>query len=134
MALNLGILFFFKYYGFAADSVKGLFALAHVELELPAFDVLLPVGISFYTFQAIGYLADVRRGEVAAERNFCPRCSRWRAGSGWRTPDSSSYRNNSWPPAATDASPHQLCQLHGTDLRPGRNRGGALSGLQPPLR
>ena len=70
VALNLGILFFFKYYGFAADSVKGLFALAHVELELPAFDVLLPVGISFYTFQAIGYLADVRRGEVAAERNF----------------------------------------------------------------
>ena len=70
VALNLGILFFFKYYGFAAESVRGLFALGHISLELPAFDVLLPVGISFYTFQAIGYLVDVWRGEVAAERNF----------------------------------------------------------------
>lgn len=70
VALNLGILFFFKYYEFAAESVRGLFALGHISLELPAFDVLLPVGISFYTFQAIGYLVDVWRGEVAAERNF----------------------------------------------------------------
>lgn len=70
VALNLGILFFFKYYGFAADSVEKLFSLGNISLELPAFDVLLPVGISFYTFQAIGYLVDVWRGETRAEKNF----------------------------------------------------------------
>lgn len=70
IALNLGILFFFKYYTFAAESVEKTFMLFGVSVRAPAFDVLLPVGISFYTFQALGYVIDVRRGEIPAERNF----------------------------------------------------------------
>lgn len=70
VAVNLGILFLFKYFDFAAESMEKLFALFHVSLQVPDLDVLLPVGISFYIFQALGYLFDVRRGEVRAERNF----------------------------------------------------------------
>ena len=70
IAVNLGILFLFKYYVFAAASVEKAFGLFHISLRMPAFDVLLPVGISFYTFQALGYVLDVWRGEIPAERNF----------------------------------------------------------------
>ena len=68
--LNLGILFFFKYYVFAADSIGKLCGFLGISIQMPVFDVLLPVGISFYTFQALGYLFDVHRGEIPAERNF----------------------------------------------------------------
>lgn len=67
---NLAILFFFKYFDFAADTVVRLCALAQIEVQRPAFDVVLPVGISFYTFQALGYTVDVYRGEIYAEKNF----------------------------------------------------------------
>lgn len=70
VVLNLGILFFFKYYTFATGSIEKIFALFHVAVELPTLDVLLPVGISFYTFQAMGYVFDVFRGEIPAEKNF----------------------------------------------------------------
>lgn len=69
-ALNLGILFFFKYYAFAAGSMEKILSLFHISVQFPAFDVLLPVGISFYTFQALGYVIDVFRGEIQAEKNF----------------------------------------------------------------
>lgn len=67
---NLAILFFFKYWGFFWDNVEGTLGLAGIGLRRPAFDVMLPVGISFYTFQALSYTMDVYRGEVPAERNF----------------------------------------------------------------
>lgn len=67
LVINLGILFFFKYFHFAMDNLAVLLALAHVSFQQPAFDVLLPVGISFYTFQALGYMIDVYRGDIAAE-------------------------------------------------------------------
>ena len=67
LIINLGILFFFKYYGFFASTIRRLFP--HT-LALPVFNVLLPVGISFYTFQALGYSIDVFYGRVRAERNF----------------------------------------------------------------
>ena len=67
---NLAILFFFMYFDFAADTVVRLCALAQIEVQRPAFDVVLPVGISFYTFQALGYTVDVYRGEIYAEKNF----------------------------------------------------------------
>ena len=67
---NLSILFFFKYYGFAADTATRLFGLAGISVQIPALDVVLPVGISFYTFQALSYTVDVYRKDIYAERNF----------------------------------------------------------------
>ena len=69
LAANLGILFFFKYYNFFAQSANGLLA-ARGFPAVPLLGVLLPVGISFYTFQAIGYTVDVYRGSVSAEQRF----------------------------------------------------------------
>jgi D-alanyl-lipoteichoic acid acyltransferase DltB (MBOAT superfamily) len=70
LVLNLAVLFFFKYYNFFAGTVNALFSGPGSRQGLPALNVLLPVGISFYTFQALGYSIDVYRGTVAAERNF----------------------------------------------------------------
>lgn len=66
---NLGILFFFKYFDFAINNLNRI--LSHMGLELinNPFDIVLPVGISFYTFQALSYTMDVYRGEIAAEKN-----------------------------------------------------------------
>lgn len=66
---NLSILFFFKYFDFAIENINAVLAAFHVELLHPQFDILLPVGISFYTFQALSYTMDVYREEVAAEKN-----------------------------------------------------------------
>lgn len=67
---NLGILFFFKYMGFASEILKEVANLIHLRFSIRKFDVLLPVGISFYTFQALSYTADVYRDEIHAEKNF----------------------------------------------------------------
>lgn len=67
---NLSILFFFKYFDFAAQTAVKLLAAAGIEAQPPVFDVILPVGISFYTFQALGYTVDVYRKDIYAERNF----------------------------------------------------------------
>lgn len=67
---NLAILFFFKYFNFAADTAVRLLGLAGISVEIQAFDVILPVGISFYTFQALSYTVDVYRKDIYAERNF----------------------------------------------------------------
>ncbi len=69
-AVNLAILFFFKYFNFASGLLNRAFSFFGLGLESPLLDVLLPVGISFYTFQALGYTVDVYRRDVAAERNF----------------------------------------------------------------
>ncbi len=69
-AANLGILFFFKYFNFVSGLIARGLALAGWQFTAPALDLLLPVGISFYTFQALGYTVDVYREDVAAERNF----------------------------------------------------------------
>ena len=68
--VNLAILFVFKYYGFTVNFLNKILGLVGVSLNLPLINVLLPVGISFYTFQALGYIVDVYRGEIKAERNF----------------------------------------------------------------
>lgn len=67
---NLGILVFFKYFDFFLDNLNAALSCVGVAVLAKPFDVLLPVGISFYTFQALGYTADIYRGEIAAERNF----------------------------------------------------------------
>lgn len=68
--LNLGILAFFKYAQFLVDSVFSFLGAFGVTLAAPEFSVLLPVGISFYTFQALSYTIDVYRGDIEHERNF----------------------------------------------------------------
>lgn len=68
--INLGILFFFKYFNFAVGILSAVFAKAHIMLNIPQFDVLLPVGISFYSFQALSYTMDVYRGDIYAEKDF----------------------------------------------------------------
>lgn len=68
--LNLAILFYFKYCNFALHMLQQIFLLIHIELNIPDFDIILPVGISFYTFQALSYTMDVYRNEIYAERNF----------------------------------------------------------------
>ncbi len=67
---NLGVLAFFKYGGFAAQAAEDLAALAGASLRVPAMQLVLPMGISFYTFQTLSYTIDVYRGELAPVRNF----------------------------------------------------------------
>ena len=68
--LNLGILAYFKYANFGIETLQNLFSLANIRLNIPAVDVVLPVGISFFTFQALSYTIDVYRGDIYAEKNF----------------------------------------------------------------
>ncbi|MCB1095041.1 MAG: MBOAT family protein [Verrucomicrobiae bacterium] len=67
---NLGMLFGFKYFNFFNESARALFDQFNVFYDVPAFDVLLPVGISFYTFQTLSYTIDVYRGKHEAESHF----------------------------------------------------------------
>ncbi len=66
---NLSILFFFKYFNFALDNLNLLLGTLGITAMNPSFDVVLPVGISFYTFQALSYTVDVYRNDVEVERN-----------------------------------------------------------------
>ncbi|TXE12999.1 MBOAT family protein [Seonamhaeicola algicola] len=68
--INLGILFFFKYFNFINESFTSVFNYFGMNWWIPNFDVLLPVGISFYTFQALSYTMDVYREDIKAEHNF----------------------------------------------------------------
>lgn len=68
--LNLSILFFFKYMNWGMENIGQLLRAIHITINVPMFDVLLPVGISFYTFQALGYTVDVYRDDIRAEKNF----------------------------------------------------------------
>ncbi len=70
LGVNFGILFLFKYFNFAAENLNALLAPSGLAMSLPSLPLLLPMGISFYTFQAVGYSLDVYRGETAAERSF----------------------------------------------------------------
>lgn len=67
--LNLGVLFFFKYFDFALLNLNRVLSILHIEAVDDPFNFLLPVGISFYTFQALGYMIDVYRGDCKAIRN-----------------------------------------------------------------
>lgn len=70
LVLNFAILFMFKYFNFIGDSISAVLSACGIAWHVPNLDVLLPVGISFYTFQAVGYSVDVYRGTIKAERNF----------------------------------------------------------------
>lgn len=70
LTTNLGLLFFFKYANFFSTSARLLLQQANIFYDFPLFDILLPVGISFYTFQTLSYTIDVYRGEKTPEHNF----------------------------------------------------------------
>lgn len=67
---NLSILFFFKYFDFAVTNLNQILTKLDMKIVEPAFDVVLPVGISFYTFQALSYTMDVYRGDIKAQKNL----------------------------------------------------------------
>ena len=70
VCMNLGLLFFFKYWDFFAEIANGLFIALSIPWQVPALDLILPVGISFYTFQTMSYTIDVYRGDAPAEKNI----------------------------------------------------------------
>jgi len=70
VVLNLGVLFFFKYYNFAAGGVVDFLGLIGWKLDWVDANILLPVGISFFTFEALSYTIDVYRGHIRAEREW----------------------------------------------------------------
>jgi D-alanyl-lipoteichoic acid acyltransferase DltB (MBOAT superfamily) len=70
LTANLGILFFYKYFNFFSQSANDIFKAWNILYSAPIFDVLLPVGISFYTFQALSYMIDVYNNRVQAERHL----------------------------------------------------------------
>lgn len=66
---NFGILGFLKYFNFAAQSLAGLFGLFGIKITSISLNLLLPLGISFYTFQAMGYLIDIYYEKIEAQKN-----------------------------------------------------------------
>lgn len=66
VVLNLALLGYFKYYQFAAELLAGLFS----HEVLPVKTIVLPIGISFYTFQAMSYVIDLYRGKTGVQRSF----------------------------------------------------------------
>ena len=65
VALNLGVLGWFKYYGFFVTSVVNFLGVFHLNADLPLLRIVLPVGISFLTFRVLSYVIDVYRGKLA---------------------------------------------------------------------
>ncbi len=65
LAVNLGLLFYFKYFNFVLNGINAVF-----DADIPFLETILPIGISFYTFQAISYIIDVYRGTTKAQKNF----------------------------------------------------------------
>ena len=67
---NVGVLAFFKYYNFASANLRAIWAVLGWPYDAPILSMLLPVGLSFHTFQAMSYMIEVYRGRQTAERHF----------------------------------------------------------------
>ncbi|MEE2953717.1 MAG: MBOAT family O-acyltransferase [Bacteroidota bacterium] len=67
---NLGLLLGFKYFNFASENIRLIFNQFNIFYETPLFNLLLPVGISFYTFQTLSYTIDVYNGKTPAEKHL----------------------------------------------------------------
>lgn len=67
---NLSVLFYYKYFDFTLEMIIKIGSAFDICLNAPVFDIILPVGISFYTFQALSYTMDVYRNDIYAEKNF----------------------------------------------------------------
>lgn len=70
LVVNFGILAFLKYYNFFAGSLKDVMGMFGIGFSAPTLKLFLPLGISFYTFQSMGYIVDVYREKVAPEKNI----------------------------------------------------------------
>ncbi|MDB5083475.1 MAG: putative rane protein involved in D-alanine export [Bacilli bacterium] len=70
IAANIGTLFIFKYFNFFNDNLAQLARWLHWNYSLANLSLILPIGLSFHTFQSLGYLIDVNRGAQKAERHF----------------------------------------------------------------
>lgn len=69
-SINIGILAVFKYLNFFDEIYTGILSSLGITVSQMKFDLLLPIGISFYTFQALSYTVDVYRGDIKPERHF----------------------------------------------------------------
>ena len=70
ITVDLALLGFFKYTNFALDSVRSLAHVAGTEISVPHLNIVLPIGISFYTFHTISYIVDSYRGTITPTRNL----------------------------------------------------------------
>ncbi|MBQ9414478.1 MAG: MBOAT family protein [Clostridia bacterium] len=70
IVINLGILFTFKYFNFFFSGLYAVLDALHIAYTEIPYSLVLPVGISFYTFQALGYSIDVYRGDVPVQKHF----------------------------------------------------------------
>ena len=70
LTVNLGLLAFFKYFNFFIESFVNLFTIFGITLSPTTLRIILPVGISFYTFQTLSYTIDVYRGQLKPTRNL----------------------------------------------------------------
>ncbi|MBC7520890.1 MAG: MBOAT family protein [Sandarakinorhabdus sp.] len=75
VTINLSVLVFFKYFYFLADSFAGLGHLLGVEVSRPTWNIILPIGVSFYTFHAMSYIIDVYRGHIKPVRSYLLFCN-----------------------------------------------------------
>lgn len=66
--INVGLLGFFKYYNFFVDSLITSFELLDINIRVETLNIILPIGISFYTFQTLAYTIDVYRSKIRAEK------------------------------------------------------------------
>ena len=67
---NLGILFFFKYFGFFIENFQSVFSFFGAKVNISSLNIILPVGVSFYTFQTLSYTIDVYRKNILPTRDF----------------------------------------------------------------
>lgn len=70
IAANLGTLFFFKYFNFFNQNISALADFIHWNYSLESLAIILPIGLSFHTFQSLAYIFEVYKGRFAAERNY----------------------------------------------------------------
>lgn len=70
ISVDLALLGFFKYTNFALDSVRTVASLSGVTIDVPHLNIILPIGISFYTFHTISYIVDAYRGVITPTRNL----------------------------------------------------------------
>ena len=115
---NIGVLAFFKYFGFFTGNLTAVAELLGYSWHFPTLSILLPIGLSFHTFQAMSYTIEVYRGHQKAERNFRTYClyvmfyPQLVAGPIERPQNSihQFYREHSWDTARVQAGLFQMLQ------------------------